>query len=66
MSHLVKVPKGLMKFHWASNLNIHGVICVVRANIKEMVIEYIETSGKKLHEIKVQNKWLTKETEFEN
>lgn len=52
-----KVPENLLKFHWASDLNLNGAICVVRANIKELVIEYIETNGKKLHEFKVPNRW---------
>lgn len=52
------VPEGSLKYYWSSNLNIHGGLCLIRANLKEMIIEFLETSDKLLHKIVILNKWL--------
>lgn len=55
--HINSVPNGSLKFYWSNTMNIHGALCLVRANSEAMIIEYIETSGKQLHKIIIPNQF---------
>ena len=58
-NHADKVPKEALKYYWSgSELNIHGALCLIKANIQEMVIEFIETNGNLLYKTKIPNRWL--------
>ena len=56
--HIDKVPVDSLKFHWSNDFHVHGAVCFVKATIKEMTVEFLETSGKLLHQILIPNQWL--------
>ena len=57
-AHKDAVPKGSLKFYWANKYQYFGAVCLVEANMNNMTITYLETSGKTLFRTIVQNQYL--------
>ena len=54
---MIVVPIGVLKFEWNSMWQIHGSLCIVKAGIKEMLIEFFKSDGDKLYEIRIPNRY---------
>ena len=57
-AHINSVPKGSLKFYWANELQYFGAVCLVEANMNNMTITYLETSGKTLYRTTIENQYL--------
>jgi hypothetical protein len=54
--HINDVPKGSLKFYWASDLQLNGALTLLEANNHNITISYLETSGKTLYRYTMKNK----------
>jgi hypothetical protein len=54
--HINDVPKGSLKFYWASDLQLNGALTLIEANNNNITISYLETSGKTLYRYMMDKK----------
>lgn len=57
-SHKNDVPNGSVKYEWASIWQIRGAVCLIKADSREMNIEFRKSNGDLLYQFAVPNRYV--------
>jgi hypothetical protein len=56
-AHINDVPPDSLKFYWSNDFQLNGAVALVEADVNNMNVTYLETSGKTLYKITIKSKF---------